>query len=941
MAQPAGAVLLGITPGLPALSFDNTGTLSYTAASGAFTATVSPAFALFPPASVRPVLPDTATGQRSAVINIQLDSSGALVGGVAGDDLVVTGKVDTTGDGIYDADGVLLTGEIVAFGSQDTGTTNDDFDFRFHVTGGQLAGLFAGQDIGIHLDAENSAFVGVFSANFAATFVKGSLGPVPTECIDLKKQISIDGGVTWADADTPDAVDVPVSAVPGDAEYRLVVNNCGTGALTNVQVNDATLNLSYLIGDLAAGATQTVTQAELSGLYVVGRCGNAGVLINSASVTGESTTTTETVSDTNDAVIRCVTTPQIDIKKQISVDGGLTWLDADTSGTAPLVTAPHGAEYRFVVTNTGTAALTGVVINDATLGIVDYPVGDLAVGASVTVGSGEIPAASVAERCANPGEFTNTASTSGQSVDDGSTVNDSDIAILQCAGQPGIEIVKQISVDGGATWLDANAAGDPDTPTVPFPHGAEYRFIVRNIGQADLVNVSVSDPDLGVNYTIPGVLAVGAEVTVSSGDVGGLLTIATRCDSTGTLTNVVSVTGESSDTGEKVTDSDAAVINCIGTPGIKLRKQISLDGTTWADADSAGAADTPSAEAPADAYYRFLVSNVGNVDLVNVVLSDPTLGVVYTIGSLAVGQNTVVDSGVIPNGLFVAQRCSTAGDFVNIADVSGDAADTGATVTDTNPAVLTCTTPPPTIDGQGCTPGYWRQPQHYGNWSGGYTPDTQFSAVFEDAFPGQTLGEVVQIKGGGLNALGRHTVAALLNAASDSVGYGMTPAEVIAAFNAVYPGSDTDYETLKNQFAAMNERGCPLSRACLPGTDTNGKSGHGGKSYDQIEPNGSTANCDTTKQTDKTGKNCKKDGYTTGGGHGGKSYDQIEPNGNKANCDTGKQDTKTGKNGKKDGTTAGDGYGGKSYDQIQTGGSKANCKPGQDGSSGGYGGSHS
>lgn len=117
--------------------------------------------------------------------------------------------------------------------------------------------------------------------------------------------------------------------------------------------------------------------------------------------------------------------------------------------------------------------------------------------------------------------------------------------------------------------------------------------------------------------------------------------------------------------------------------------------------------------------------------------------------------------------------------------------------------------------GQGCTPGYWRQEQHFGNWTAPYTPGSLFGSVFEDAFPGQTLLDAVWLRGGGLNALGRHTVAALLNAASPDVDYGMTPQEVIDAFNAVYPGSKGDYTELKDFFAARNEYGCDLARAEL------------------------------------------------------------------------------------------------------------------------------
>jgi cysteine-rich repeat protein len=113
-------------------------------------------------------------------------------------------------------------------------------------------------------------------------------------------------------------------------------------------------------------------------------------------------------------------------------------------------------------------------------------------------------------------------------------------------------------------------------------------------------------------------------------------------------------------------------------------------------------------------------------------------------------------------------------------------------------------------DGEGCTPGYWKQTQHFDSWTG-YAPGTQFSSVFENAFPGKTLVQVLGGGGGSLDALGRHVVAALLNTSSGDVNYGQTQQDIINAFNAVYPGTDAEYEALKNSLAADNERGCPLN----------------------------------------------------------------------------------------------------------------------------------
>jgi hypothetical protein len=118
-------------------------------------------------------------------------------------------------------------------------------------------------------------------------------------------------------------------------------------------------------------------------------------------------------------------------------------------------------------------------------------------------------------------------------------------------------------------------------------------------------------------------------------------------------------------------------------------------------------------------------------------------------------------------------------------------------------------TPPP--GGQGCTPGYWRQDQHFDSWTG-YTPGQQFSSVFANAFPGKTLLEVVWMGGGGLKALGRHTVAALLNSSSAGVNYDLTTQQVIDLFNAAYTsGNASLIEETKNQFAFLNEQGCTIN----------------------------------------------------------------------------------------------------------------------------------
>jgi hypothetical protein len=80
-------------------------------------------------------------------------------------------------------------------------------------------------------------------------------------------------------------------------------------------------------------------------------------------------------------------------------------------------------------------------------------------------------------------------------------------------------------------------------------------------------------------------------------------------------------------------------------------------------------------------------------------------------------------------------------------------------------------------------------------------------SCFENAFPGMTMLEVLSQGGGCLNALGRATVGAFLNAGALQSGF--TQKGVIDAFNAVFQGTCAQYNALAAQFTAPEN--CPLN----------------------------------------------------------------------------------------------------------------------------------
>lgn len=122
--------------------------------------------------------------------------------------------------------------------------------------------------------------------------------------------------------------------------------------------------------------------------------------------------------------------------------------------------------------------------------------------------------------------------------------------------------------------------------------------------------------------------------------------------------------------------------------------------------------------------------------------------------------------------------------------------------------------------GEGCTPGYWKQRQHYDSWMGCGQGDN-FNTVFGTSwsFDADKCGttdpsmlEALRCKGGAAQALARHAAAALLNSKQDDVDYALGTSEVIALVKAALDSADlAEIEAAKSQLAGENEQGCPLN----------------------------------------------------------------------------------------------------------------------------------
>ena len=129
-------------------------------------------------------------------------------------------------------------------------------------------------------------------------------------------------------------------------------------------------------------------------------------------------------------------------------------------------------------------------------------------------------------------------------------------------------------------------------------------------------------------------------------------------------------------------------------------------------------------------------------------------------------------------------------------------------------------------EAEGCGPGFWKQEQHFEFWEG-VAPTDLFSTHFGPTIEirlkkkdgggttdNPTLLQALQAPGGGINALARQAVAALLNAESWAVNYGLPSGEVIISFQAAFDdGSKAAIEAQKDTFETLNELTCPFDSA--------------------------------------------------------------------------------------------------------------------------------
>ncbi|MBB5438855.1 putative repeat protein (TIGR01451 family)/gliding motility-associated-like protein [Pedobacter sp. AK017] len=429
--------------------------------------------------------------------------------------------------------------------------------------------------------------------------------------------------------------------------YLIKVVNEGTGDAINLSINDAApaalSNLNWTVenigaatasaasgsGDINITADLPAGAANGINIYVNGEIPAAfdGAILNSVTAQPSESGISAVTSSVSTTVYR----------------SSLTLVKTALNSVSK---AGDAISYELTINNTGTSALTDLVIEDAGAdagSITPAGIASLAAGATVKVTAKH----TLSQAEVDLGSFSNSALVLAKAPDasevtdvSGNTVGDDLPTVVQISPAPAVALVKEIA---GSI---PNQAGQ----------SINYNLTVKNTGNVTLNNLLVTDANAVVaNSPIPQ-LAPGATAVVTASHV------LTQADvDAGTYINTAEVTASpaiganvSDKSGTTEANDEPTVATIVPNGAMSLTKAANNTGTKAGDVIS----------------YTIAVKNTGNVTLSNVVVSDAgaDAGSVLpaSVAVLAPGASTTLSAkhtltqGDVDNGSYSNQAAVAA-----------------------------------------------------------------------------------------------------------------------------------------------------------------------------------------------------------------------------------------------------------------------------------------
>jgi len=442
--------------------------------------------------------------------------------------------------------------------------------------------------------------------------------------------------------------------------YSFVVKNIGNTTISNIDIDDAMVNVVGGPITLAPGQEDT---SSFTAVYLITQVDiDTGSVTNTATVTGFDSAGV-VVSDVSDDDNFLEDNPTVTVLCQnnaIALIKTGVFNDANGDNCADV---KETITYSFMVKNIGNTTISNIDIDDAMVNVVGGPI-TLAPGQEDTAAFTAVYL--ITQANIDLGSITNTAIVSGlnpagvvvSDVSDDDNFLEDDPTITTLCNNAIIALIKT------GTPADENGNG-----CIDLGETIVYDFVVTNLGNVVLTQVIVTDPMVAIQGGPITILAgesdtetFSAVYTVIQDDVeNGLISnqaIAEGLDPSGNVVN------DLSDNNSNFEDDSTVSILC-QDPSIFLEKE-----GVFNDENANGFADVGETIS-----YYFSVTNTGNLILFDITVEDPLPGIVVQGGPIVSLDPGQVDSTTFTATYIINQADIDAQRVVNQATVNSVTAD--------------------------------------------------------------------------------------------------------------------------------------------------------------------------------------------------------------------------------------------------------------------------
>ena len=418
-------------------------------------------------------------------------------------------------------------------------------------------------------------------------------------------------------------------------EYTVVVTNSGNVTVSGIELEDTLVTLSEAAFDLAPEGTKTVTYT-----YTVTQADvDAGTIDNTATATG--------------------TDPQ---KNEVTASGEaqVTTVDAEAALTVEKSADPtegvkvgDPVDYTVTITNSGNVTVSGITLKDSLVSLNEDEFDLEPAGSKTITYQYEVQQTDV-----DAGQIDNTVTATGRDPKK-QEVTASDDA--------------KVTTEEAAAELYVEKTADPESG-VKVGDTVTYTVLVTNTGNVSIKDIRLSDTLVTLNDAFPLAPGRSKEITYT-------YTVTQADVDAGQIDNTVTAAGTDPKGTEVTASDDAKVTTVTGEAALTVEKS----------------ADNVKARVDDVVTYTVVVTNVGNVTVSSIELSDTLVTLSEDAFDLAPGVSKTItytykvtqadmDAGQIDNTVTAAGKDPKGADVTETDSLTIDTEDADVSLTVTKTA---------------------------------------------------------------------------------------------------------------------------------------------------------------------------------------------------------------------------------------------------------------